>query len=235
MSRFEGLLDVIFPPVCAACGALRTPGPAAFCEPCTQTLEPLPEPRCRSCSEPGEFPRSRCPRCVVVPPPFETAHAPFVHTGALSRAIHRFKYEVHPELARPLGRLLAREIAAWLAARPEASLCPLPLHRSRFRARKYDQAWLLCSELSKASARRLEPRALERIRATERQVGQDEAAREANVRGAFSAGPGAEGRHLILVDDVFTTGATARAAAAALLARGALRVEVLTLARAWTG
>ncbi|MGA9524982.1 MAG: phosphoribosyltransferase family protein, partial [Myxococcaceae bacterium] len=92
---------------------------------------------------------------------------------------------------------------------------------------------LLTGELARRTGRvRLE--LLSRSRATERQVGLTEAARDANVRGAFSASPACAGRELVLIDDVFTTGATARAAAQVLLEAGAQSVRVLTLARAYT-
>lgn len=236
MRFWDGLLDLLYPPACAGCGEVMGPGDAAFCPPCQATVEPLPAEGCPRCAEPGRHPGRSCPRCTLHPPPFRVAHAPFVHGGALSRAVHRFKYEDHPELARPLGRLLARGAANWLSGRDDAALCPLPLHAGRFRSRRYDQAWLLAAELSRVTGLPLARGALTRIRATERQVGRDETAREANVHGAFRAeAPRVNDRRLILVDDVFTTGATARAAALALTQAGAARVEVLTLARAWSG
>lgn len=236
MRLLDGLVDLLYPPACAGCGALCPPDPAAFCELCELAVDPLPSPSCRRCAEPGVFRDDTCARCTAIPPPFGAAHAPFVHGGAVSRAIHRLKYEDHPELARPLGRLLARRSLGFLARRPEALLCPVPLHASRFRLRRYDQSWLLCAELAQLTGRPLLRHALTRSRATERQVGQDEHAREANVTGAFTAHAAhVAGRHIVLVDDVFTTGATVRAATLALLEAGAARVDVLTLARAWSG
>lgn len=233
---WDGLLDLLYPPACAGCGEVCGPDADAFCFACHATVEPLPLQGCARCSEPGRHPGRHCPRCTLHPPPFRRAHAPFVHGGALSRAVHRFKYEDHPELARPLGQLLARAASPWLEGRRDAWLCPLPLHAARFRARHYDQAWLLAAELSRVTRLPLARGALTRTRATERQVGRDEAAREANVHGAFRATSNrVRDRRLILVDDVFTTGATARAAAHALREAGAAQVEVLTLARAWSG
>jgi ComF family protein len=146
--------------------------------------------------------------------------------------VHQFKYEDHPELARPLGKLLAGEAAPFLASTPGV-LCAIPLHRSRLHRRRYDQAELLTRELALLTRReRLE--ALTRTRATKRQVGLSEPARVANVSGAFAASGDVRGREVVLVDDVFTTGATARAAAAALVAAGARSVQVLALARAFS-
>ncbi|MFY0525514.1 hypothetical protein ACN28I_21010 [Archangium gephyra] len=80
---------------------------AAFCETCDLAVERLPPSRCRTCAEPGTFPRDTCPRCHLSPPPFTRAAAPFAHEGPVARAIHRFKYEDHPEL-RPRPRGAAR-------------------------------------------------------------------------------------------------------------------------------
>lgn len=225
----EGLLDVVFPPACAACGAVIEQR-QAFCERCSVEVSPLPEPGCGRCAEPGDFPGRLCPRCSHSPPPFERAWAPFSHEGAVAHAIHLFKYEDRPELAVPLARLLA-EAAAPFASWADA-VCAIPLHRSRYRERKYDQAHLLASELARAAGLPCLSGALQRIRATRRQVGLDEASRELNLAGAFQGSGSASGRRLLLVDDVFTTGATARAAARAAMDAGALRVRILTLARA---
>ncbi|NBD07665.1 ComF family protein [Corallococcus sp. Z5C101001] len=110
----------------------------------------------------------------------------------------------------------------------------LPLHARRFRERRYDQASLLAGEVAKASGWAAPVGWLERTRETRRQVGLSEAERAGNVAGAFVAARAVKGQEVLLLDDVFTTGSTARAAAVALREAGAVRVEVLTLARAFT-
>lgn len=221
----SGLLDLFFPPVCAACGAvLETAVP--FCELCAVTLEPPPSPRCARCGEPGD---ALCPRCEARPPPFDFALAPFLHEGPLARAIHRFKYEDHPELAAPLSQLLAE---AARRVHEGFALCAVPLHASRLRQRKYDQAELLTRALAKRLERPRLKTGLTRTKATRRQVGLSEPEREANLEGAFTAPKPVPGARVLLVDDVFTTGATARAASAALKKAGAAEVGVLTLTRA---
>jgi ComF family protein len=225
------LLDVLFPPTCVGCARVL-PGRAPFCERCEREVEGLPEPHCLTCAEPGEHREGRCPRCALRPPPFTRAFAPYLHAGPVSRAVHQLKYEDHPELAGPLGALLARSAVDFLAEAP-GDVCPVPLHPSRLTERKYDQAFLLARSLAQASGRRFLPDALRRARATPRQVGRSEAEREENVEGAFLAPRPLQGARVLLVDDVFTTGATARAAAGALQAAGAGEVWVLTLARAY--
>jgi ComF family protein len=158
--------------------------------------------------------------------------SPFVHEGPLARAIHRFKYEDRPELAPPLAALLAPGASALLSHEP-GLLLAVPLHPRRFAQRKFDQAELLTRSLAKELGVPEAPSVLRRVRPTSRQVGLSPKAREDNLRGAFIAAQGAHGLRLTLVDDVYTTGATARAAARALLDAGAAQVTVLTLARAY--
>ena len=221
-------LDLIFPPRCAACDAL---GESPFCGLCAETLVPLPA-GCPVCGVPQDEtllpalrPR-RCPNCRAQPPRFSFATAPYLHGGALADAIHRLKYERREELAGPLGVLFEA------CAVPKSDVVvPIPLHPRRLRQRGYDQARLLAAAAAKRFGLPMAP-LLRRVRETGQQVGRDRSARERSVRGAFSSAGRVLGLRICLVDDVLTTGATASAAAAALLDAGAARVEVRTLARA---
>jgi ComF family protein len=222
------LPSLLWPDRCAACDAL---GAGPFCDPCSTSLVPCPA-GCPCCGAPAEEellpalrPR-RCCHCRRTPPPFARASAPWLHGGALAEAVHRLKYEGRSDLAAPLGVLFA-------GADPPAAdvVAPIPLHSARLRQRGYDQAFLLARE---AAGRLGVPLRLllTRVRATGQQIHLDRPARERNVRGAFIASREAAGKRVCLVDDVLTTGATAAAAALALLRAGAVRVEVRTLARA---
>lgn len=226
---FDAVVDVLLPPSCASCDVVL-PGPIGFCEDCAHEVLELPSVHCRRCAEPGAFPGQVCTTCSAGVP-WERAFAPFEHEGSLAKAIQRFKYEDRSDLARPLGVLLAAMTKQELASMPGV-LVPLPLHEARFRERKFDQAGLLTAVLAQRTGRQLQAGWLSRTRDTRRQVGLTEAEREANVRGAFQASAAVRGAEVVLVDDVLTSGATAREAVRALVSAGAARVFVLTLARA---
>jgi ComF family protein len=229
MGLLSDALDVVYPPLCLACDAPVSGG--HFCATCELSVQRLEPDGCEVCSEPGHHLTGRCERCRNRRKAFERAFAPYVHDGALAKAIHRFKYEDKPELARPLGEMLASAAKDFISAVPSV-VTPVPLHESRYRERKYDHAMLLAVTLAKHAGLTLVDSALTRVRDTPRQVGLTDEQRVSNVRDAFSAGASAKGQSLLLIDDVLTTGATAHAAAITLLAAGATKVRVLTLARA---
>lgn len=222
------LLDVFFPPRCAACHEMLLPeGPrqeaGALCDLCEVTLEPL-DLACIRCGLPGDD--AECPACLDDPPPFDGVHSVYLYGAAIADVLHRFKYEDHPELAGPLGRRVAA------LDLPEVDcLTPVPLHASRRRARTYDQALYLARAVASARGWPCE-RLLSRTRATERQVGRTREDRQENVRGAFAVTGRVKNRRILLIDDVVTTGATVRECSLALKQAGARLVVVASVARA---
>jgi ComF family protein len=151
----------------------------------------------------------------------------------LRGAIHRLKYENSPELGEVLARYLVAAFARpeWRALpAPIDAVAPIPLHRQRLAERGYNQSALLAAGLARASGLPVFPEWLERHRETRAQVGLNAEERRLNVADAFRANPAVAGKRLLLVDDVFTTGATMAACAHAALAAGASAVYGLALA-----
>jgi ComF family protein len=222
-SALGALVDLVWPPRCAACGEAVSAEP--FCPTCAGAVDPVPA-GCARCGQPGPDPL--CGACRAAPPAFDAVRAGGLFGGPLADAIHAFKYGGRAALARPLG--------IWLAARapppPGALVVSVPLARGRRIERGYDQAALLADELARAAGGRRGRGLLRRVRETPPQVGRAREERARNVAGAFEASGDVAGRDVALVDDVVTTGATADAAASALRRAGARSVVVVALARA---
>ena len=183
-----------------------------------------------------------CRTCRLAPPAFVRAVAYGPYQGRMRDAIHALKYDSLRPAAHRLGGLLALSLAQLVAEAPlEMLVVPVPLHRAKHADRGFNQARLLAVEalgfLRESHPEwklTLAPSTLMRLRATESQAGLTPRQRRLNVRGAFSvSNPAAvAGKHVLVVDDIMTTGATARAAARALNQAGAESVWVATLARA---
>lgn len=233
----RGLGDLLYPPRCLVC--LRPPrlGRDAFCDDCREALftdRQLSCPRCAATVGPFASHDGRCPACRAAPPGFDAAVRLGAYDGALQRAALHIKHAYHEGLAEELGRRFARLRRGRLLALGADAIVPVPLHWARRLWRGYNQsaavAWAMAQELGLPLRRRW----LRRRRATPTQRGLSPAERRENVRGAFAPRRGiTPGAHVLLVDDVMTTGATASEAARALRRGGAGRVSVAVLAHAW--
>jgi ComF family protein len=224
-------LDQLLPPRCLGCGeAVDAAG--RVCVACFQALVFLTPPLCAGCGAP--LPAAAvayCGACLAAPPPYDRARAALGYNAASRRMLLAFKHGDRTEAARTF--------AAWMRnAAPELVaearwVVPVPLHRWRLFARRYNQAALLAYALVERTL--VLPDALVRVRPTPSQGLLSRAGRARNVAGAFrvrrAAGPLLDGAPVLLVDDVMTTGATLEACARALRRAGATRVDALTVAR----
>jgi ComF family protein len=220
----QTLLDLLFPPRCVIC---RSTDAEYFCATCQSQIDRILPPLCDRCGRPLRV--SVCPYCRKLPLQIDGIRAMAFFEGNLRQAIHALKYGHRPELARVLGSLLSNYLSAHPI--PADIIVPVPLHATRERSRGYNQSLLLAQTLSAQTNLTVCHDALTRVRATRSQVELDAAERHINVQDAFAADPRVCGMHVLLIDDVCTTGATMDACSVALKQRGAKSVWGLALAR----
>jgi ComF family protein len=228
----DALLAVLLAPTCAACGALlEHPSHSPVCDRCWDAVQPFAPPLCGRCGRPLRSPnpqtRACCPGRSDAIRSIDSARAIGPYDGALREIIAAMKYRGCPRIAGSLGRLLRHHADAVLTG---ANLAvAVPLHRHRERQRGFNQSAIIAAQLGLPMSS-----ALRRTRETLPQALLPAGMRRTNVRGAFALAPGeagVRGRVVVLVDDVWTTGATLDACAWVLKDAGAREVRALTVAR----
>jgi ComF family protein len=247
ISFLQNLLDLVYPRSCLQCNAsVKNDGPKGadtafadlshFCSSCWRTIRRLNGPRCPLCALPFvsgvallRSPDHHCGDCREDPPAFSRAITPFAYEGTLVKAIQYFKYNKGNVLAGPLAHLLRNDLETLRIDRVMA----IPLHPRRLRSREFNQSLLLAEQISRFRALPLLIDAMSRVRETPPQVGLSKRERRENIRRAFSVTrPGSiRDQRILLIDDVYTTGATLREGAATLMRAGAKEVVVAAVAR----
>jgi competence protein ComFC len=231
-------LNLLYPPVCQLCRSQRAEARDGFvCGQCRSHVRFIRPPFCERCGLPfaGELTTTFvCTNCKALELHFTSARSAVVARSVVREAIHRFKYSRALWFENFLASLLVREAAPVLRAGAAWNyIVPVPLHPVKWHEREFNQAALLAAQLARATKIPLHEKILRRVNPTATQTLLTRDERAANMKSAFVVRQGArlEGKRIVLVDDVFTTGATTNACAKALQVAGAAEVCVWTVAR----
>ena len=229
----KAVLNALLPAQCLACNAVVDDA-GALCADCFARMTFVASPQCDVCGVPFDIPiqgEALCGACLGERPAFGRARAVFSYDEGSRGLVLKLKHGDRTDAAIHLARWLQRT-GADLVADCDVIL-PVPLHRWRLLMRTYNQAALLANALGKLAGKPVAVDALTRIKPTPSQGGLDRTARRRNVGGAFAVKRPARvsGKRVLLIDDVFTTGATVGACTKVLCDAGAANVDVLVLAR----
>lgn len=230
---------LMFPPMCLACREI-VGRPGTLCGGCWAAMRFLEKPWCPVMGTPFSHDMGDgflSAEAIANPPPYGRARAAVAYAGAARRMVSDLKFRDRGELAPWMARWMLRAGGELVA---DADLIvPVPLYRGRYLRRRYNQSAELARTLARLAGLPFEPDAVRRIRGTRPQVGLKASERARNVRGAFRVADERDilvrGRRVLLVDDVFTTGATVAAVTRALKRAGVGGVDVLTFARVLPG
>lgn len=234
----KGLKELIYSDCCPGCGDKMLPDkPRKFiCASCRDKLEMNLPPFCVSCGrhlEGASVERNTCPACLKVKFNFDRAFSPCRYSGTIKKLIHEFKYSGDDYLGEGLGEIMNDFIKEYrLPIADMDFIIPVPLHKSRLREREFNQAKILSDKVAGEFDKTVLPQVLMRSKATRTQTELDPEERRLNLEKGFCVTRPelVREKNLLLVDDVFTTGATSNQAASSLKEAGARRVILLTLA-----
>jgi len=235
-ATLTGVLDFLLPPRCLTCDTMTSRG-QALCASCWPRMQHLERPWCLRYGTPFDHDAgvdALSPRAIADPPVFERSRAVCRYSGPARDLVLGLKFARRRELAGPMGLWMARAGAELLQDGP--LLVPVPLHRRRLLQRRFNQSADLAKAVAAHSAGDFSPQVLQRTRRTRAQVGLTAKQRQKNLRGAIALGDQAlhlvQGRPVVLIDDVLTTGATVEVCTKVLKRAGAAQVDVLVFAMA---
>lgn len=234
----DAVCDLFFPPSCAFCGRAPADGtfPRGICHTCSDSVRPIEPPLCQRCglSFPGlnSGTTDICGRCLADPPPYERARFGVQYDGELRRALVRFKYYQMLSISRALSGILMEAFHRHFSPNQFDLIVPIPISKRRLLIRGFNQSAILARALSAHTGIRVDLTRLRKVKETHPQVGLPRSERVANIRNSFgvSRPHRIQGRRVLLVDDVATTGATIAEAALTLKRSKAAAVDALVLA-----
>jgi ComF family protein len=220
-----GALDLLFPPACGGCGKLGS----RWCKECQQRVQLLNGTLCEVCGLPQDV-EGVCDTCRIDRPHFHVLRAWAVFDDPLRNALHKLKYRRDIALGDAITAHMIYYVKSlnWQLD----MVVPIPLSRQRYKQRGYNQVGMIARPLALALGVEFAPKALVRHKETRSQVGLSKRERWKNVQGAFRAGSNVNGKNILVLDDVSTTGSTLSSSAEALLSSGAKNIYALTVARA---
>lgn len=221
------ILSYILPPRCLVCGKNADALLSGVCGGCSDRIRPVPRPVCAVCGDPSGT-EGVCLRCQADPPPYDVLRSAYIFAGPLKDIVHAFKYADATYYKRFLAQALF-DVVRQESLRADL-IAFVPMHWTRMILRGYNQAALMAKGLSGLTGIPVRYDVLKKTRRTAPQVGLRKTERRRNIHGAFVA-KGVEGKHVLVVDDVVTTGQTAREVSESLKRSGARRVSFISAGR----
>ncbi len=229
----ETAITFLYPAQCRVCEKqLGLESLPYVCDACWNDIHFIEPSWCEMCGIPNT--EGRCDACAITPPPYGKLRTIAYYEAALQQAIHLFKFEKRTSLAKPLAQLTMEHIADDCNIVEYDFILPIPIHKKRLRERGFNQATLLANEIAKTTGIQVVTDALVRYRNTSPQSSLDRDARQTNIIGVFELQQEevVRNKRILVLDDVYTTGATVREAVKILWNADPIEIDVLTLARA---
>lgn len=227
----ERFIEFLYPPRCPFCNEVQVIGEKKICRNCLRELPRLKPPYCLKCGKPIEREEVQyCKNCQTVMPDFDRAYPMLLYRGKVKEALGRFKYKNDRKIGSTILQELGGPTLAKLKCLPIDGIVPVPMHTKKEKARGYNQAYLLAKEIGRILELPVYKNYLVRTISTTAQKELGVRERKKNIKKAFKIGKNVvKLKHILLVDDIYTTGATASACATVLKREGALRVYVVCI------
>ncbi len=230
VNLIELMLEFLFPTTCVMCGNLCKEG---ICKQCMEAYPVIHEPRCKCCGKPlAQVEMEYCVDCMLHPKIFQEGRSLWVHKGAVKESIYRFKYNNHRVYAKIYSKLWIHEYGDFIERWHPDCIVPIPIHRHRRRSRGYNQAEVLARALQKQIPYDIPIKSkwLYRKKETEFQKKYDQIQRKRNIKNAFGVRQKTvDYKTVLLVDDIYTTGATLQEASALLRNCGVTNVIFMSI------